>query len=299
MATTVAGARTVPGIPSPVVPWRPGPFCLPLLLGAGLAACAADQPLPDRVIDAHVHAAFDDRASAGGSYTAAEMERAFTAANVVGAVVMLPQGSAASREVPRPARQCAGVGAEPDVAGLEAGLESGAVACIKVYLGYVHRFPDDAAYAPVYDLAARFGVPVVFHTGDTSTADAKLKYAHPLALDELAVDRRDVTLVIAHCGNPWIESAAEVAYKNPNVFIECSALMTGDMDAIDPAHVERYVTDAVRYVWGYIEDPSKLMFGSDWPLVDIASYVRAYAAAIPPEHHAAVFHDNAARVFGF
>ena len=39
---------------------------------------------------------------------------------------------------------------------------------------------------------------------------------------------RRSTFVIAHCGNPWIESAAEVAYKNPNVYIECSAMLTGD-----------------------------------------------------------------------
>lgn len=270
-----------------------------LLTALGLWGCAADQPLPDRVIDAHVHAAFDGEESPGGVYSAGGMEEALAAANVTGVVVHLPGGSATPRDVSAPSRQCAGIGSDPDVAGVAAALESGAVACVKIYLGYVHRAPDDPAYAPIYDLAARHGVPVVFHTGDTSTADAKLKYAHPLALDELAVDRRDLTFVLAHCGNPWIETAAEIAYKNPNVYIECSALMTGDMDDLDPEHLERYVTDAIRYVWGYIEDPSKLMFGSDWPLVDIESYVRAYAAAIPPEHHAAVFHDNAARVFGF
>ena len=270
-----------------------------LLMAVALSGCAADHPLPDRVIDAHVHTAFDGEESPGGVYSPDAMAEALAAAHVTGVVVHLPRGSATPRNVAVPSRQCAGIGLEPDVAGVAAALEAGAVACIKIYLGYVHRTADDPAYAPIYDLAARHGVPVVFHTGDTSTADAKLKYAHPLALDELAVDRRELTLVIAHCGNPWIETAAEIAYKNPNVYIECSALMTGDMDEIDPDHLERYVTDAIRYVWGYIEDPSKLMFGSDWPLVDIESYVRAYAAAIPPEHHAAVFHDNAARVFGF
>ena len=278
---------------------RPFAFPVVIIAALGAAGCAADTPLPDRVIDAHVHAAFDGGEAAGGTYAAEEMERAFAAANVTGAVVMLPQGSAEPRLVPGRSVQCAGIGPEPDLKAVDAALASGAVACLKIYLGYVYRMPDDPAYAPVYDLAARYGAPVVFHTGDTSTARAKLKYAHPLAIDELAVDRRDVTFVIAHCGNPWIETAAEVAYKNPNVYIECSALMTGDMDEIDPDHVERYVTDAIRYVWGYVEDPAKLMFGSDWPLVDIEAYVRAYAAAIPIEHHDAVFHDNAARVYGF
>jgi predicted TIM-barrel fold metal-dependent hydrolase len=139
----------------------------------------------------------------------------------------------------------------------------------------------------------------VFHTGDTSSEDAKLKYADPLLIDEVAVDHRGVTFVIAHCGNPWLASAAEVAYKNPNVFLECSALMTGDMDALPRATVDRYVSDAISYVLGFLEDPGKLMFGSDWPLVDLAAYVRAYARAVPREHWEAVFHGNAARVFGF
>lgn len=84
-----------------------------------MPACAADFSLPARVLDAHTHAA-------------GEMERAFGAANVVGAVVMLPQGSATPRDVPVPSRQCAGIGTEPDVAGVAAALEAGQVACVKI-----------------------------------------------------------------------------------------------------------------------------------------------------------------------
>jgi predicted TIM-barrel fold metal-dependent hydrolase len=50
-------------------------------------------------------------------------------------------------------------------------------------------------------------------------------------------------------------------------------------------------------VFGYLEDPKKLMFGSDWPLVSMNPYVEAYKRAIPREHWKAVFHDNAVRVF--
>ena len=35
-----------------------------------------------------------------------------------------------------------------------------------------------------------FDVPVVFHTGDTSSKRAKLKYADPLTIDEVAVDHQ-------------------------------------------------------------------------------------------------------------
>jgi predicted TIM-barrel fold metal-dependent hydrolase len=270
-------------------------FCT-ALLALPLSACGAPETagsapeLPGRIIDAHVHADFSGAPGieGGPASSRAELLGAWREANVSGAVSDLGE-----------VRYCLGVDAEPDAAALESALASGAFACLKVYLGYVHQFASDPRYAPVYQAARRHRVPVVFHTGDTSSPDAMLKYADPLTIDEVAVDHRDVTFVIAHCGNPWLASAAEVAYKNPNVYLECSALMTGDMAALPPETVQRYVTDAVSWVFGYVEDPTKLMFGSDWPLVTLPSYVRAYAAGLPREHWDAVFYGNAARVFGF
>jgi predicted TIM-barrel fold metal-dependent hydrolase len=146
-------------------------------------------------------------------------------------------------------------------------------------------------------MAEKYDVPVVFHTGDTSSTRAKLKFADPLTIDEVAVDHPKVRFVIAHCGNPWIESAAEVAYKNPNVYLEGSALLIGDLDQMPREKVDLYVVRPLSWIFGYVEDPTKLMFGSDWPLTEISSYVKAFKRAIPREHWQAVFHDNAVRVF--
>jgi uncharacterized protein len=107
---------------------------------------------------------------------------------------------------------CAGINATVNVARLESGLKSGKYGCIKIYLGYVHQYAFDKNYEPAYRLAEKHDVPVVFHTGDTYSNRGKLKYSDPLTIDEVAVDHPKVKFVIAHCGNPWIESAAEVAY---------------------------------------------------------------------------------------
>ena len=173
------------------------------------------------------------------------------------------------------------MGASIDVTKLESGLKSKRYGCIKIYLGYVHQFAYDKAYEPAYALAEKYDVPVVFHTGDTYSTKAKLKYADPLTIDEVAVDHPRVKFVIAHCGNPWIESAAEVAYKNPNVYVECSALLIGNLDQMPREKVDTFVVRPISWIFGYVEDPSKLMFGSDWPLTGIRSYVEAYKRAIP------------------
>ena len=138
---------------------------------------------------------------------------------------------------------------------------------------------------------------MVFHTGDTLDRDGKIKYSDPMQIDEISVDHRKVNFVIAHCGNPWIETAAEVAYKNPNVYLDVSAFLIGDIEQEPAEKLEDYVTKPVRWIFGFVEDPSKLLFGTDWPLVHLAPYIEAIKRAIPREHWQAVFHDNALKVF--
>ena len=139
----------------------------------------------------------------------------------------------------------------------------------------------------------------MFHTGDTYSIKGKLKFADPLTIDQVAVDHPKVKFVIAHCGNPWIESAAEVAYKNPNVYLDASAFMIGDLSRLSPEATEAYVVKPLKWIFGYLEDPSKIMYGTDWPLTNMKSYITVIKKAIPKEHWKKVFYQNAVDVFGF
>ncbi len=78
---------------------------------------------------------------------------------------------------------------------VEAVLATGRVAALKCYLGYLHFEPAHPNYRRYYELAAKFKLPVYFHTGDTYSAMAKLKYAHPLGVDEVAVDIKEAGAV--------------------------------------------------------------------------------------------------------
>jgi predicted TIM-barrel fold metal-dependent hydrolase len=103
-------------------------------------------------------------------------------------------------------------------------LATGRVKALKGYLGYLHFPPDHKGYQPYYELAARHRIPVVFHTGDTYSAYAKVKYAHPLLVDEVAVDHPKTSFVLAQVGNPWMQDAVEVVYKNLNVYADLAGL---------------------------------------------------------------------------
>jgi hypothetical protein len=257
---------------------------------------AAQDNVP--VIDAHTHTYFE---SSGSQHaTKEDYLREWREANVVGAVSHTSQdGRGYVPELSDKVVFCFGIGNTINLVRVERGLQTGQFGCIKIYLGYVYRYAFDPAYDPLYKLAAKYDVPVVFHTGDTNSTKGKLKYADPLTIDEVAVDNPKVNFVIAHCGNPWIESAAEVAYKNPNVYLECSALFTGDLSVRSKEEVDTYVVRPIAWIFGYIEDPKKLMFGTDWPLTRIKPYVDAYKKAIPEKYWRLVLHDNAEKVFHF
>lgn len=274
-------------------------FHLPVLfMLLSIFSAAGAQEIP--IIDAHTHTKFGAAVNreTNAPQTQEQYFKEWSEAGIVGAVAhTAADGKEFHNLKDRKVVYCRGIGDEIDLKETEAGLKSGRYACIKIYLGYTPRYAYDPAYKPVYALAAKYQVPVVFHTGDTYSRDAKVKFADPLTIDEVAVDNRNVNFVIAHCGNPWIESAAEVTYKNPNVYIECSALLTGNLDQQPREKVDTYVVRPIAWVFGYIEDPTKMMFGTDWPLVSIKPYLEAYKRAIPKEHWQAVFHDNAARVF--
>ncbi|MBI4822040.1 MAG: amidohydrolase family protein [Deltaproteobacteria bacterium] len=271
---------------------------LAALLSSSFACATTPTDFP--VIDVHTHAEFSTTPEPSSGITPTR-ERYLAELREIGAsgAVAHTSSSGGSYEDLRAhgVIHCAGVGSEIDTPRLEEGLASGRYGCIKVYLGYIHQYASDPRYEPAYRLAEKYDVPVVFHTGDTYSTRGKLKYSDPLTLDEVAVDHPNVAFVIAHCGNPWIQSAAEVAYKNPNVYLECSALLIGDLEHTPAEQVSRYLVEPIRWIFGYLEDPTKLMFGTDWPLVGMRPYLEAYRRAIPKQHWRAVFFENARRVF--
>jgi predicted TIM-barrel fold metal-dependent hydrolase len=256
-----------------------------------------------KIIDAHIHTAFNGNTDPeiGIPYSKETLLKEFKEAGVVGAVSMMSRKGLGFDESLREngVRFCVGLSEKPNYTEIEAGLRTKRYHCIKIYLGYIHKFAHDVIYRPAYQLARKYKVPMVFHTGDIYDIDGKLKYSDPMTIDEMAVEYRDVNMVIAHLGNPWITTAAEVAYKNPNVYLEASAILIGKLERFTPEQIEEQLVKPIRWVFTYIENPNKLMFGTDWPLTSIRPYLEAFQNAIPPEHWQAVFHDNAARVYGF
>jgi L-fuconolactonase len=155
----------------------------------------------------------------------------------------------------------------------------------------------DPALTPMLAAMARNGL--VF--------DALVLPRHLPRLLQLIGRHSDLTFVLDHCGKPRI-AASEIAMwqrniallaEHPNIVCKLSGLVT---EAAPDWQVEdlRQVVDHVRACFG----PRRMLWGSDWPVVNLAGgYARWFAAAetlladLSPDDKADVFGGNTARVY--
>ncbi len=183
------------------------------------------------------------------------------------------------------------------LAAYERALSSPHCVGIKIYLGYFPYYASDPLYKPIYELALAHDLPVVFHTGDTANPAGRLKYSHPLTVDDIAVDYPQLKIVLAHFGNPWLVDAAEVAKKNHNVYIDLSGLAVGKIDVnAFRSRYAGYVSQLETWL-AYLDRYDRVLYGTDWPLVNLRSYQALIRSIVPQDAWENVFFNNACEVF--
>jgi uncharacterized protein len=183
---------------------------------------------------------------------------------------------------------------ERDLRELADFLRAGLLKGLKLYPGYEPFYPHDRRLDVVYELAEEFDVPVMIHCGDTFSPKGKLKYAHPLEVDDVAVDHPNVKLVICHLGNPWLVDCMEVVYKNKNVHADFSGLVLGEFTEA----FEDYMQEQLEEVILYAGEPDRFLFGTDWPICSMKSYVEfARQLKMEEAQRRAIMYENARRLF--
>jgi len=171
------------------------------------------------------------------------------------------------------------------------------LAGIKLFPGYHPFYPHDPRLDPVYEYAHRRNVPVLIHTGDTMDPHGLVKYARPIEVDEVAVRYRDVPFVLCHFGNPWVDEAAEVVYKNRNVYADTSGLLAHPSHPLFDRMVEvcrRRLLEGILMVGS----ADRILYGSDWPLLDLKVAVGLVTSLdLPEKDRAAILGGNARHLF--
>ena len=96
------------------------------------------------------------------------------------------------------------------------------------------------------------------------------------------MDDPETHFVIAHCGYPWFLDAAEVVYKNANVWADLSGIFVGDAVAFAALAAQgrlHRTVERLREALEYADRPDRFRYGSDWPLAPMAAY-RAFLAPL-------------------
>lgn len=153
--------------------------------------------------------------------------------------------------------------------------------------------PDDPAVFGLYEVLAEHGVIALFHSGQTGIGAGvrggggiRLKYANPMAIDEVAASFPDLPIILAHPSFPWQDEALAVATHKPLVHI--------DLSGWSPKYFPRQL---VQYANTLLKD--KVLFGSDFPVITPDRWLADFAKLdLKPEVRPMILKDNAVRLFG-
>ena len=89
---------------------------------------------------------------------------------------------------------------------------------------YQHFDPADRRHWPLFAYCQQHDLPIMWHQGTTFPSQARLKWALPLQLEDIAMDFPDLRMIIAHLGHPWEEDMIALVRKCPNVYTDISAV---------------------------------------------------------------------------
>ncbi len=150
-----------------------------------------------------------------------------------------------------------------------------------------YRTGEIPGLAPIYAKAEQLGMPIMIHTGTSIFEGARNVYADPMAVDDVAVDFPNLTIILAHAGRPlYMETCKFLARRFRNVHL--------DISSIPPKRLLHYLPDLERFA-------DKILFGTDWPapgVPDIGVNI-ADTRALPVSESAMekILYGNAAKIF--
>jgi len=140
-------------------------------------------------------------------------------------------------------------------------IADGHIRGLKLHPPIMEFFPNDRVAYPLYEVFAEAKLPVLFHTGHSGIGTGmrggggiRLKYGHPMPIDDVAVDFPDMPIVMAHPSFPWQDEAISVCLHKPQVYI--------DLSGWSPKY---FSPTLVQYANSLLKH--KVLFGSDYPLL--------------------------------
>ena len=172
-------------------------------------------------------------------------------------------------------------------------VDTGLVRGLKLHPPMQQFFPNDRIAYPLYEIFAEARLPVLFHTGHSGIgtgapggAGIRLKYGHPMPIDDVAVDFPEMPIIMAHPSFPWQDEAISVCLHKPTVYI--------DLSGWSPRY---FSPTLVQYANSLLK--TKVLFGSDYPWITPERWMSDFEKiGIKDEVRPLILKQNAARRLG-
>ncbi|MEM9420834.1 MAG: amidohydrolase family protein, partial [Planctomycetota bacterium] len=142
---------------------------------------------------------------------------------------------------------------EKPITKLESALDMGMVG-MTVSPAAAGFHPADTRAMEVYEACEARGVPIIIESNAMISQDAKLEFAIPYLLDEVARSFPNLKLVLSSFGLPWIDQCVALMAKHPNVYADVSGLVIQSWQLYN-AMVQAYQAGVMNQV----------LFGSGFP----------------------------------
>ena len=151
---------------------------------------------------------------------------------------------------------------------------------------------DKKAY-PFYEAVHAAKLPVLFHTGHSGIGTGmpggggvRLRYGHPMDIDDVAVDFHNMPIIMAHPSFPWQDEAISVCLHKPQVYI--------DLSGWSPKY---FSPTLIQYANSLLK--KKMLFGSDYPMLTPDRWMSDFEQiGIKDEVRPLILRENAIRFFG-
>ena len=172
-------------------------------------------------------------------------------------------------------------------------VSSGRVRGLKLHPPLQEFVPNDRMAYPLYEVFAEARLPVLFHTGHSGIGTGmpggggvRLKYGHPMPIDDVAVDFPEMPIILAHPSFPWQDEAISICLHKPTVYIDLS----GWSPKYFPPQLVQYANTQLKH---------KVLFGSDYPFLTPDRWMADLdKTAIRDEVKPLILRDNAVKLFG-
>jgi predicted TIM-barrel fold metal-dependent hydrolase len=172
-------------------------------------------------------------------------------------------------------------------------IASGSIRGLKLHPPVQQFHPNDRIAYPLYEVFAEARLPVLFHTGHSGIGTGmpggggiRLKYGHPMPIDDVAVDFPGMPIIMAHPSFPWQDEAISVCLHKPTVYI--------DLSGWSPKY---FSPTLIQYANTMLKH--KVLFGSDYPWITPDRWLADFEKiGFREEVRPLILKENAVRLLG-